>query len=83
MMTDKFKRGDIVMLKSGGPLMCVDRTSNGSVHLCYFVRGASGLMTCELHEDMLTDVAGELTTAANQIRDAIMSAGCQHDGDLH
>jgi uncharacterized protein YodC (DUF2158 family) len=42
MDTEKIKKGDVVKLKSGGPLMTADETNGKNVHCLWF----DGLMVC-------------------------------------
>jgi uncharacterized protein YodC (DUF2158 family) len=51
-MKTEFEPGDIVMLKSGGPMMTVGRTEDDEVYCIYFTpTGIDGLYMADAHRD--------------------------------
>lgn len=55
-MAEKFKKGDTVELKSGGPIMTVRDTGEGYVVCCYFDQEMKLQGDYTFHEDMLKSV---------------------------
>ena len=55
----KFKRGDTVMLKSGGPAMTVESSEFEDAVKCVWFDDKDNLRDTSFHQDMLEEAAEE------------------------